>query len=159
MFHDTLRSIVCVCVPALASATLAQESATLGPVDHERFEEAGASVVFEGFVFAPDGSPAEGALVVTSAGGKAVVDSSGHYRLDARVPLEAEHVQVTAVGSGGRNLVASASVGVFATGSVGVDPLSLVQGSTCTPAWLPTFGEQPGTDDVINALAVYDDGG
>src|SRR5262245_4107197 len=160
--HDALRSIVFVGVLAVAleSAARAQGPATLAPEELDGIEEPGAPVVFEGFVFAPDGSPAEGAVVVTSAGGKAVVDVLGHYRLEARVPREAERVQVTAVGRGGRNLVASASVGVFATAaSVGVDPLSLVQGSTCTPSWLPTFGEYPGTDGFIKALAVYDDGG
>jgi hypothetical protein len=141
---------------ALGAAALAQGSATVGP---EELEETGSPVVFEGFVFAPDGSPAQGAVVVTSAGGKAVVDASGHYRLETRVPREAEHVQVTAVGSGGQKLVASARVGVSSTtGSVRVDPLSLVQGSTCSPSWLPTFGEYPGTDGLITALAVYDDG-
>src|SRR5262245_50805624 len=106
-----------------ASAALAQELVTLGPEKLERVDEAGTPVVFEGFVYTPDGSPAEGALVVTSAGGKAVVDAHGHYRIEARVPEEAQRVQVTAVGSGGRNLAASASVGVSATsGSVAVDP-------------------------------------
>src|SRR5262245_4757005 len=129
MFHHTLRSFVFVGVAALESSALAQELVTLGPEELERVDDAGTPVVFEGFVYAPDGSPAEGAVVVTSAGGKAVVDVRGHYRIGARIPEEAQHVQVTAVGSGGRNLAASASVGVSTvSGSVVVDPLSLVQG-------------------------------
>src|SRR5262245_45143704 len=93
----SLRSIVFVGILAvLAVAARAQGSATLGPEELDGIEEPGAHVVFEGFVFAPDGSPAQGAVVVTSAGGKAVVDASGHYRLEVRVPREAENVQVTA---------------------------------------------------------------
>ncbi|HEX6885160.1 MAG TPA: HYR domain-containing protein [Planctomycetota bacterium] len=162
MLDSALRSIFFVGVLALGSAARAQAAATPGPEQLDRFEEVTSPVVFEGFVFAPDGSPAEGAVVVTSAGGKAVVDARGHYRLEARVPREAERVQVTAVGSSGRNLVASASVGVSASASsVGVDPLSLSQGSTCSPSWLPTFGGAPGTNTfgVVNALAEHDDGG
>src|SRR6185503_12018390 len=158
MLH-ALRSIVFVGVLALESAVLAQGSATPGPRELEAVDEARTPVEFEGFVFAPDGSPAEGAVVVSSAGGKAVVDASGHYRFEARVPREAQHVQVTAVGSSGRNLVASASVALSATsGRVSVGPLALVQGSTCSPSWLPTFGGMPGTSDEVYALAVYDDG-
>src|SRR5262245_6472774 len=159
MLHDSLRSIVFVGVLALESAALAQGAATVRPEELERFDEASAPVVFEGFVFAPDGTPAKGALVVTSAGGKAVVDASGHYRLEARVPQEAQRIQVTAIGSGGRNLAASASVGVAAApGFARVGTLSLAQGGSCSPSWLPTFGEMPGTDNFVRAIAVYEDG-
>ena len=38
-------------------------------------------VTLEGFVLAADGSPVVGAVVTTSAGGRAVSDSAGRYRL------------------------------------------------------------------------------
>src|SRR5262245_28757777 len=116
--------------------------------------------VFEGFVLDPDGAPAEGAVVVSSAGGKVVVDESGAYRLEVLVPLDAERVQLTAIGRGGRNLLASSSVGVSAaSGSAQVGTLSLAQGGSCSPGWLPTFGEEPGTNEPVRALTVFDDGG
>src|SRR5262245_47584000 len=117
-------------------------------------------VTLEGFVLGPDGSPAEGAVVVSSAGGRAVTDVAGSYRLEVELPPEATSVQVTAVGRTGANLVASARVALGAASSTNrVDPLALSLGSGCQPGWIPTFGEQPGTDDDVSALAVYDDGG
>ena len=63
------------------------------------------------------------------------------------MPLEAESVQITAVGRAGRNLLASTSVPLLApSGPMRVGPLLLAQGGTCSPSWLPTFGGQPGTD-------------
>ena len=77
----------------------------------ERRIEAVARQTFwlEGAVSNPDGSPAEGAVVVSSAGGKAVTDSSGWYRLETDVPVDAASVQVTAVGSA-HGALASTSV-------------------------------------------------
>src|SRR5262245_14337799 len=40
-----------------------------------------ARIVFVGRVVNPDGSPREGAVVLSSAGGKAVTDARGEYRL------------------------------------------------------------------------------
>jgi len=161
MFKNSRQSSAFVGVLALLGSFMAaQGAATLGSGLPERFEEANVAVVFEGLVLSPDGSPAEGAVVVTSAGGEDVVDARGQYRLEARVPRGAERVQVTAVGSEGRNLAASASVGISATtGSLGVDPLMLTQASTCLPSWLPTFGEFPGIGGSAYALSVFDDGG
>src|SRR5262245_55829018 len=158
--HHTLCSVVFVGALALESAALSQTPESSALQTLERIDEARTSIVFEGFVYTPDGSPAEGAVVVTSAGGKAVVDARGHYCIEASVTGEAESVQVTAVGSGGLNLVASTSVGVAPTmGSVRVTPLALAVGSTCSPSWLPTFGGAPGVDEGVAALAVFDDGG
>jgi HYR domain-containing protein len=116
-------------------------------------------VELEGVVLAPDGSPAEGATVVSSAGGKAVTDETGKYRLQVELPLGAS-VQVTVSGRAGGNLVASAaasaSVALGATGLVPVAPLALTHRPVCSPSWLPTFGGAPGTDGDIVALAVCD---
>ena len=115
-------------------------------------------VTIEGFVLAPDGSPAEGAVVVSSAGGKAVTDASGGYRLVVEV-AHATSVQLTAVGSAGGKLVASASFAPRGAGSSApVDPLVLGLGASCSPSWVPEFGGKPGTNNYVNALAVFDDG-
>src|SRR5262245_16654892 len=116
-------------------------------------------LVLDGIVLAADGSPAEGAVVVSSAGGKAITDGDGSYRLEVDVPREATSVQLTAVGRAGGNQVASSSVALNRTGSTTrVDPLTLSPGSSCSPSWLPTFGGEPGTNGPVNALTVYDDG-
>ncbi|HEX6886161.1 MAG TPA: HYR domain-containing protein [Planctomycetota bacterium] len=115
--------------------------------------------ILEGFVLGPDGSPAENAVVVSSAGGRAVSDVAGNYRLEVEVPVEATSVQVTAVGGASGNLVASASVALSGTtGPIPVDPLALSRGSSCSPLWLPTFGVRPGTNDAVEAVAAFDDG-
>src|SRR5262245_22086803 len=116
-------------------------------------------VTLEGYVLTSDGSPAEGAVVVSSAGGKAITDAAGRYRLEVDVPLEATSVEVTAVGSAGRNLAASTRVALSAVSpSPIVDPLALTHPPSCSPAWLPTFGDAPGTNGWVFALAVFDDG-
>lgn len=131
----------------------------------ERDRVAGTDVVvrrpleLEGAVFGPDGNPVEGAVVVSSAGGKAVTDASGSYRITVEVPDEASSVQVTAVSGTGGSLVASQQVEVHAApGSVWVGALVLAHGSTCSPSWLPTFGGEPGTNNLVRALTVFDDG-
>ena len=118
------------------------------------------SLIFEGWVLEPDGRAAEGAVVVSSAGGKAVTDASGRYVLDVSVPRGAESLQITAAGRAGTNLLASRSIELSTTvGGASVDPLQLAQGVTCLPRWLPTFGGVPGTNGTVEALAVFDDGG
>ena len=101
--------------------------------------------VFEGLVAASDGSPVEGALVVSSAGGKAVTDARGGYRLEALVPAEADCVQVTAVGGAGQGVASARVVLAGSSGRGSVDPLFLARGGSCAPEWLPTFGGRPGT--------------
>ena len=144
---------------ARAGMVSAQDARSRAQLALERDEpEAPSRVVIEGFVLALDGAPAEGAVVVSSAGGRAITDAAGTYRLEVEVPPGATHVQVTAVGSSGA--VASMSVAVSAsTPSARVRPLALTRGSHCSPSWLPTFGAEPGTDSSVYALAVYDDGG
>ncbi len=119
--------------------------------------------VLDGVVFDRDGNPVEGAVVVSSAGGQAVTDASGSYRLVVELPLDATEVQVTAVGRGGRNQAASTRVVLppVRNGSASathVAPLRLLRGSTCLPSWLPTFGERPGIYR-LNALVAFDGGG
>ena len=148
----------------LCTITLAS---SFGPVVAEPVQEGGLAfeveerltLVFEGFVSEADGSPAEGAVVVSSAGGKAVTDPRGRYRLEVLVPIDAQRVQVTAVGRGSQSSRASVSVALPLSDPVSVGPLQLAQGNGCSPSWLPTFGEFPGTSLDVGALAVFDDGG
>jgi hypothetical protein len=116
-------------------------------------------LVLEGYVLQPDGAPSRRAVVLSSAGGRALTDDAGRYELALDVPLEAEYVQLTAVGASGADRVASRDVAVAAAyGRVPVAPLRLAAAGPCEPAWRPTFGERPGTDEPILALAVHDDG-
>jgi len=116
------------------------------------------SVVFEGIVFDSDGAPAEGALVVTSAGGRALTDGTGTYRLDVEVSVEASNAEITAFGGENGELVATRSVSLSAGGLVPMQPLELAQGAS-QPSWLGTFGGEPTSDEAILALATFDDGG
>src|SRR5262249_6825181 len=119
-------------------------------------------VVFEGFVLTPDGGPAEGVMVLCSAGGKALTDAAGDYRLEVEVPLDATSVQVTAVGRAEENQVASTSVPLSHAARarpMNLGPLQLVRKSSCSPRWLPAFGGEPGTKlGEIDSMALYDDG-
>ena len=151
---------VLVLLQVLAYGPVAAQGERAGarsmPVD--RGGEPLARVQLAGIVLAPDGSPADGAVVVSSAGGRAVTDAAGSYRLEVDVPLEATSVEVTAVGGTGGNLVARTSVAVSATtGRTRVEVLGLARRSPCS-SWIPTFGVQPGTNSDVLAFAVYDDG-
>jgi len=141
-------------VPSFALAQQPLEHASPA-VAHEDLR---VPTVLEGFVLAPDGAPAEGAVVLSSAGGQAVTDHAGNFRLELSLPLDAESLQLTAVGQGGNGLVASSRVPLTAASAwVHVGPL-LLSSTSCSPGWLPTFGSEPWTDTVVNALAVFDDG-
>ena len=118
------------------------------------------ALTVEGFVLDTDGRPAEGAVVVSSAGGKALTDASGRYVLEIEVPLGAESLEVTAAGRAGTNQLASRRIDLSTTSRhAAVDPLQLARGVTCLPHWLPTFGAAPGVNGVVRALAAFDDGG
>jgi len=118
-------------------------------------------LVLEGFVLTPDGLPAEGALVLCSAGGQAVTDAAGGYRLEVDAPREAEFVELTAVRSAGGSLSASTRVALTPgtrARPLRPDPLHLMGGTSCSASWLPTFGGAPGVAGNVYALAVFDDG-
>jgi hypothetical protein len=117
-------------------------------------------LVLTGQVLRPDGAPAGGAVVVTSAGGRAVTRTDGSYEIEVELPLGAESVQVTAVAAsaGGGSLVASARASLVSGGRTPVDRLVLTATASCEPSWLPTFGEVPGVNGSVDALAVFDDG-
>jgi len=122
-------------------------------------QEVSRELVLRGHVYEPSGAPAEGAVVLSSAGGQAVTDWSGGYELRLPTQVDAKRLRVTAVGAGSAGLAASAEVERLAVGgALQVPGLFLAEGTSCPPRWLPTFGAQPGTDGFVQALAVYDDG-
>jgi hypothetical protein len=113
------------------------------------------AMTFEGLVLGPNGGPVDGAVVVSSAGGRAVTDRSGAFTLAVVLPPDADEACLTAIAGNGQG--SSARLALAGTSQrVSVAPLVL-QG-TCSPQWLPTFGAQPGMDGDVSALAVFDDG-
>ena len=117
------------------------------------------SFLLEGVVRGRDGSPAEGAVVVSTAGGQAVTDADGKYRLVGEAPPEAKSIRVTAVGGSDGKLVTSKQVMLAGmSGSAQTLSLQLAQSGSCVPEWLPTFGGHPGAAGVVNSLTVFDDG-
>ncbi len=144
-----------------ATALGVLSSIALGQLEHG----ADATIlrqVVTGCVCLPDGSPASGAVVVTSAGGHVVTGADGSFTLEVELPLDAESLEVTAVVDGeteSSSLVANARIVPAALSPItSVGNLLLSPSLTCHPRWLSTFGNTPGTDDTVDALAVFDDG-
>jgi trimeric autotransporter adhesin len=117
-----------------------------------------------GRILDADGAPAAGAVVVSSAGGKAVTDEDGGFSLQVELPVEAESVQVTAVRSSVTGSeIGSALVSVPANAAApwpvtAAGTLVLGQASACSPAWLPIFGQHPGVSSTVRAMVAFDDG-
>ena len=109
----------------------------------------------------PDGSPARGAEVASSAGGRVLTAEDGSFTLAVRVPRETESLTVTAIASapiGGERLVAHESiVPPSPMGITALGVLVVVPSAGCQPRRLPTFGPEAGTN-AVRALAVFDDG-
>jgi hypothetical protein len=155
-----LHALILLGSQLLAADGLRSSPQSRAPETWQASDEQHARVVLEGSVLDPEGAPAQGALVVSSAGGRALVDASGRYRLELWLPRAAREVQVTAVGASGTNLLSSTRVELAVPLEVvSVGPLLLSQASGCAPGWLPTFGEAPGVFGTVYALAAFDDGG
>src|SRR5262245_36393918 len=160
-----IGGLVLLAMPALVAG---QEARRGGPSGRSCAESACATaqslrVVLVGRVVDPDGVPRAGAVVVTSAGGQALTDARGDYRLEVEVPLDAESVQVTASGrTASGSLVASARVAITASRTTRAGTLALQPGGCCQPSWVPTFGERPGVTGPgggnVFALTAFDDG-
>ena len=132
-----------------------------GKAGAERAIEDGAawaSFVLAGNVREPDGTPAQGAVVSSSAGGQAVTSAAGAFRLEVVVPVEALEVQITAVGANGLSSASTVVACSSPSGRIGIGTLHLARRSTCTPSWVPTFGSMPGANGTPLAWAVFDDG-
>jgi len=107
-----------------------------------------------------DGSPASGAVVVSSAGGKGVADADGVAHLAVSLAPDAESVHVTAAATE-RGVTSTGSVRAFVVGKAGrIDAgvITLAERGECAPEWVPTFGGQPGVGGMVRALTVFDDG-
>jgi len=153
--------------PALRGAAMLGLVSTIAADQLERVAEDAAlqhvQRVVTGCVVMPDGSPAAGVVVVTSAGGDTITGADGSFTLEVELPIDALSLEVTAIANelvGSGSLVARASVvpaALSPTTTLGL--LSLTLSPDCHPRWLPNFGGQPGTDGPIHALAVFDDGG
>ena len=129
-----------------------------GEIDRDRSNDK-ATFTLGGLVHKPDGTPADGAVVVSSVGGQAVTDVRGEFRLVVRAPGGVTSVRVMAVAGGNGNLLASRQVAFSGTsGYLPVPSLQLTNSDSCVPSWLPTFGARPGANGTIQALAVFDDG-
>src|SRR6185436_2131882 len=117
-------------------------------------------LVLDGIVLEPDGTPAAGAVVVSSSGGESVARADGSFSLEVEVPLDAESLEVSAsTGEGEHVRTARVSVHVSAaTGITHTEPLLLAPPPSCEPRWLKTFGGLPGVDGKVLALATFDDG-
>ncbi len=158
-----IGSIAFVGLLVLGRLTRAQGLPSLEPAPGiEEVDDATLRQVVTGRVCLPDGSPAAGAVVVTSAGGQAITSADGSFTLEVELPLDFESLEVTAVAddrTGFRSLVANTRlVPAALTSTTSVGSLALTLAPNCVPRWLPTFGAQPGTNDSVLALTVYDDG-
>ena len=89
----------------LASAPLAQSALNNGDASPAPLQGLQSSelvaLTLDGLVLAPCGAPAEGAVVVSSAGGQAVTDADGKYRLEVQLAPDANSLQVSAAASAG----------------------------------------------------------
>jgi hypothetical protein len=144
----------------LVPSLLGQETARMGSA---LVEERASVIAFEGVVVDDRGAPAAGALVMSSAGGRAIADRNGSYRLEASVPDGARSVQITAAGDTDGTGVASTSVDLAPGTTIArVDPLVLaplvLANDGACPIWLSTFGALPGVAGTVHAFAVFDDG-
>jgi len=115
-----------------------------------------------GRVSLPDGAPAMGAIVETSAGGRVVAAPDGSFTLVFTLGPGIESVELTARLPGGAGradsgatvpLVPSALAPTTTLGRLAVEPWDRLRAP-----WVPTFGEMPGTDGMVLALVAFDDG-
>jgi hypothetical protein len=161
--QHVLASILLALLPSevpVPQALVPREELTTPGEEFALPPEETAPARFTGRAVLPDGRPVEGAVVVTSAGGKAVSGEDGSFELEVLVPLSAQRLHLTAVaGSGGSSgsLLASAVLSApFGEASAG--ELVLESSASCSPDWIPTFGEMPGVQNLVRAMAVFDDG-
>jgi len=94
---------LCLAALTLGHTPFAPRTLATSPSpEHARTESVSSdespAFTFIGFVNEADGTPAEGAIVVSSAGGQAVTGAEGSFRLEVRVPSDSESIQLTAVG-------------------------------------------------------------
>ena len=138
---------------ALVSASAAGAQAT-----REEGAPATAPTVVSGIVLTPEGRPARGAIVVTSAGGKTVSGEDGSFRLEVELPLDALDVQATAVSSAGAATVAGSTRIAVAPGASSSGAVLLLGQGGCNPHGVPTFGGVAALEGAVFDMVVFDDG-
>jgi len=81
-----------------ASSAVQHEPAHVGPATSDRFRSGIESIetLFIGRVVETDGTPSARAVVVTSAGGQAVTEEDGSFRLHVQLFPRTSSIQVTA---------------------------------------------------------------
>jgi hypothetical protein len=141
-------------VVSIAMVALAGRGSTATRGDSGEGPRPSVPVVLEGFVLDADGTPAQGAVVTSSAGGRAITDALGRYRIEESVSVDARRVQVWAAAPDRRGW-RSASVALPGHELVPLAPLVLGEASACQPTWTLLYG---GVDEDLGPLAVYDDG-
>ena len=102
--------------------------------------------------------PAQGAVVFSDQGGMAQVEEDGSFELVVPRTRSSHSLRISAVGAAGG--LAHSVVHLDAAGVPhGPVVLQLASGATCSPEWLPTFGDGYGDpDEAVFALEVFDDG-
>ncbi len=149
-------AVVVVVLPALAMAYSAQaaeaSTSTTRTTPHE--------VTVRGTVRTESGAALPGAVVVTSAGGKAVTAPDGSFSLAVASDGTSAPPRVTAIATiAGRTCTGSAMPRSEARpGGLTVGTIVVAPSDACDPQWLPTFGDPPGVNSTVAALAVFDDG-
>ncbi|TVQ31871.1 MAG: hypothetical protein EA376_07740 [Phycisphaeraceae bacterium] len=148
-----IAAATAACAMVLSPSALAGDRATAQGANREATEIAAR-------VVNADGAPVEGAVVVTSAGGRGVSGRDGGVLFTVAPDSSRADAHVTAVASvDGVNHVGSVKLDLAphqVEADAGVIVLS-AEGE-CEPAWLPTFDSATGVDGVVFDLAVFDDG-
>ena len=131
------------------------------------FAAAGAAEVTEirAVVIDASGSPVNGAVVVSSAGGKGVSAHDGSVRFSLEGISSPREERVTAVAVvDGVTLAGSVPV-AFAPGGGATEAgvITVHEKGACKPEWIPAFGGGRGVntgnpDDYVRAITVFDDG-
>jgi trimeric autotransporter adhesin len=110
------------------------------------------------------GAPVEGAVVVTSEGGRGVSDVDGAvvFTVDLQSSIADLHVTAVAV-IDGANHTGTVEVDLARTAGefrreIDAGVILLSSDGDCQPQWLPTFGGTAGVNDHIFAATVFDDG-
>lgn len=130
-------------------------------IEHDaRTPVAARGVTIEARVARADGSPAAGAVVVSSAGGQGVADEAGVAHLEVSISPDAEAVHMTAATTeAGVTSAGSVRAGVIGeTDLIDAGAITLADGGECVPKWIPTFGGASGLNNTVRALTVFDDG-
>lgn len=160
--QDISRSVTAVIVALAASGASLVSVASAGAdaADHTRVAPQRRSITISVSVARDDGSPVDGAVVVTSAGGHGVSNADGGAMVTVQTGSTPDVVDVTAVAliDGGTFVGHRTTHLDPARVEIDLGTIIVAASSTCEPGWLPTFGSMPGVDDIARAMTVFDDG-